>query len=111
MYKIRLGDNKIEICISVSLLKGNKSIRSLRIKSERVSFLKGLKIIKAKFSACHYSGMVMASLNINGLLAHIDELRIFISNTKVDILCINETPQLKIARSIYQLLKLLEEIE
>ena len=36
-------------------------------------------------------GMVMASLNINSLLAHIDELRIFINSTKVDILCINET--------------------
>ena len=34
--------------------------------------------------------MVIACLNINSLVAHIDELRIFINNTKIDILCINE---------------------
>ena len=33
----------------------------------------------------------MASLNINSLLAHIDELRVFMSNSKIDILSINET--------------------
>jgi exonuclease III len=33
----------------------------------------------------------MACLNINSLLSHIDELRIFTSSTKIDILCINET--------------------
>ena len=36
-------------------------------------------------------GLVMASLNINSLLAHIDELRVFMSNSKIDILSINET--------------------
>ena len=36
-------------------------------------------------------GMVMACLNINSLLAHIDELSIYISSRKIDILCINET--------------------
>ena len=35
--------------------------------------------------------MVIACLNINSLVAHIDELRIFISHTKIDILCVNET--------------------
>ena len=35
--------------------------------------------------------MVIACLNINSLVAHIDELRIFINNTKIDILCIDET--------------------
>lgn len=35
-------------------------------------------------------GLVMASLNINSLLAHIDELRVFMSNSKIDILSINE---------------------
>ena len=35
--------------------------------------------------------MVIACLNINSVLAHIDELRIYISSTKIDILCINET--------------------
>ena len=38
-----------------------------------------------------HRGMVIACLNINSLIAHIDELRIFISNTKIDILCVNET--------------------
>ena len=36
-------------------------------------------------------GLVMASLNINSLLAHIDELKIFISTNTVDVLAINET--------------------
>ena len=35
----------------------------------------------------------MASLNINSLLAHIDELRVFMSTSKIDILSINETKQ------------------
>ena len=33
----------------------------------------------------------MASLNINSLLAHIDQLRVFIDNSNIDILAINET--------------------
>jgi exonuclease III len=33
----------------------------------------------------------MASLNINSLLTHIDELRVFLSNNKLDVLAINET--------------------
>ena len=32
----------------------------------------------------------MKSLNINGLLAHIDELRVFLTMAKIDILAINE---------------------
>ena len=32
----------------------------------------------------------MASLNINSLLGHIDELRVFLSGSKIDILSINE---------------------
>ena len=33
----------------------------------------------------------MASLNINSLLAHIDEMRVFMPNSKIDLLSINET--------------------
>ena len=33
----------------------------------------------------------MASLNINSLLAHIDEFRIFMSEADIDIISINET--------------------
>ena len=33
----------------------------------------------------------MASLNINSLLTHIDELRVFMSTSKIDILSVNET--------------------
>ena len=33
----------------------------------------------------------MACLNINSLFAHIDELRVFMCNNKIDVLCINET--------------------
>lgn len=36
-------------------------------------------------------GLVMASLNINSLLAHIDELRLFMETSTIDILAINET--------------------
>ena len=36
-------------------------------------------------------GFVMACLNINGLLTHIDELRVFICDKHIDILAINET--------------------
>ena len=33
----------------------------------------------------------MAALNINSLVAHIDELRVFMSSSEIDILAINET--------------------
>ena len=36
-------------------------------------------------------GLTMACLNINSLLAHIDELNVFVSNQKLDIIAINET--------------------
>ena len=36
-------------------------------------------------------GMVMTALNINSLVAHIDELRVFMSSSEIDILAINET--------------------
>ena len=36
-------------------------------------------------------GLVMASLNVNSLLAHIDELKIFTSANEIDVLIINET--------------------
>ena len=36
-------------------------------------------------------GFVMASLNINSLLAHVDDLRIFVTDSKSYILAINET--------------------
>ena len=35
--------------------------------------------------------MVVACLNINSLVAHIDELRIFLDSTKIDIICVNAT--------------------
>ena len=35
--------------------------------------------------------MVIACLNINSLVAHIGELRIFINSTKIEILYIDET--------------------
>ena len=36
-------------------------------------------------------GLVMASLNINSLLAHIDEFRVFMNDSDIDIISINET--------------------
>jgi hypothetical protein len=39
----------------------------------------------------YHRGMVMASLDINSLIAHIDELRAYININKIDIMCINET--------------------
>ncbi len=44
-----------------------------------------------KYTMPFQRGLVIACLNINSLLAHIDELRITMSNTKIDIPCINET--------------------
>ena len=39
----------------------------------------------------YHRGMFMASLHINSLIAHIDELRAYININKIDIMCINET--------------------
>ena len=39
----------------------------------------------------YHRGMVMASLDINSLIAHIDQLRVYININKIDIMCINET--------------------
>jgi hypothetical protein len=36
-------------------------------------------------------GLVMASLNINSLVAHIDEFRVFMKDSNIDIVSINET--------------------
>ena len=36
-------------------------------------------------------GLVMVSLNINSLLAHIDEFRVFMNESDIDIISINET--------------------
>ena len=39
----------------------------------------------------YHRGMVMANLDINSLIANIDELRAYININKIDIMCINET--------------------
>ena len=36
-------------------------------------------------------GFVMAALNINSLLAHLDDLNFFVLDSKIDVLAINET--------------------
>ena len=36
-------------------------------------------------------GLAIACLNINSLTAHIDELRVFMRDSKIDILAINES--------------------
>ena len=36
-------------------------------------------------------GFVMAALNINSLLAHLDDLKFFVLDSKIDVLAINET--------------------
>ena len=46
------------------------------------------KTLDYKTAGCD---LVMAASNINSLLAHIDELRVFMSSSKIDILAINET--------------------
>ena len=53
-------------------------------------------------------GLAIACLNINSLLAHIDDLKFFMVNCKIDILCINET---KLDSSISQAVMLLDWIE
>ena len=64
-------EKNISIDESMSVSEGNKDISLHEIKN-----LKGFKI---------------ASLNINSLLRHIDELRMTITNLEVDVLAINET--------------------
>ena len=48
-----------------------------------------------KYSDINYKpfgkGLVMASLNINSLLAHIDDFRVFMNESDIDIISINET--------------------
>lgn len=46
---------------------------------------------KSDLSNIFGRGLVFAFLNINSLLTHIDELRVFMSSSKVDILMINES--------------------
>ena len=36
-------------------------------------------------------GFVMAALNVNSLLAHLDDLKFFVLDSKTDVLAINET--------------------
>ena len=36
-------------------------------------------------------GFVMAALNINSLLAHLDDLKVFVLDSKIDVLAINQT--------------------
>ena len=36
-------------------------------------------------------GFVMAALNINSLLAHLDDLKFFVHDSKIDVLAIHET--------------------
>ena len=36
-------------------------------------------------------GLVIACLNVNSLMAHIDELRVFMQDSKIDVLAINES--------------------
>ena len=47
--------------------------------------------INHHYSNIFKSGFAIACLNINSLLVHIDELRIFMDNSNLDILAINET--------------------
>ena len=50
--------------------------------SHRLSFIGNNKLGR---------GFTMASLNINSLLAHIDELRLLVHDSNIDVLTINET--------------------
>ena len=56
--------------------------------SRKYTFSKGKP---SKFLTSFGRGFVMVSLDINSLLAHIDDLRIFVTDSKIDILAINET--------------------
>ena len=55
--------------------------------------LKNLVVrVKMVFLSCgKFNRFVMASLNINSLLAHIDEFRVFMNESDIDIISINET--------------------
>ena len=54
-------------------------------------------------------GFKMACLNINSLVKHVDELRVFLAKFSFDILAINETKldeSIKVPNSIYQAMNL-----
>ena len=53
-------------------------------------------------------GLVMTSLNVNSLLAHIDEFRVFMNDSAIDIISINET---KLDCSINDNKQLLNEVK
>ena len=61
------------------MLKGNKCHVTTRGKSYNID------------NNSFGRGLVMASLNINSLLAHIDQLREVMSSSEIDVLSINET--------------------
>ena len=46
---------------------------------------------KSPYSKLFKRGLVMAALNINSLIAHIEEVRVLTHETNIDILAINET--------------------
>ena len=46
---------------------------------------------KFNYTSVFGRGLAIASLNTNSLPSHIDEIRVFISCSKVDILIINES--------------------
>ena len=56
--------------------------------SRKYTFSKGKP---SNFLTSFGRGFVMVSLDINSLLAHIDDLRIFVTDSKIDLLAINQT--------------------
>ena len=60
-------------------------------------------------------GLAIACLNINSLTAHIEELRVFMRDSKIDILAINESKLdntiITTTKFIYQVMKLFGETD
>lgn len=58
---------------------------------EEITKNSGFNVVSDVNNPSFCRGMVVACLNINSLVAHIDELRMTLNCSKIDILCINET--------------------
>ena len=92
-HKLSKADTKVWVtsfpgCTTLDMDDYIKPI--LRRKPDKLILHVGTNSLKGRDIPCH-RGLTMANLNINSLVRNIDQLRIFMSSTNIDILCINET--------------------
>ena len=79
---ISVAQNANTVCIDIPVNSANTLLNQSNI---------SLSTEKAENLVPNIRGLKIASLNINSLLKHIDELRVCVSKQQIDILAINET--------------------